>query len=168
MDHYVEETHSFLIFLIEEELFAVDVKKVIEVLRNQQVFDVPKTEDYIKGIINFRGNVLTVIDTRIKMNLPSKAAEENPVIIVFELTLDDKSLQIGALADKVVNVRGVGEKEIKPVPDFGSYYNPEFLLGAFKLGEKFAMILDIEKILSAEEVSLVNNIGKNNGIPEKT
>lgn len=158
MNHIVAEYKPFLTFLIENELFAVEVIKVIEVLRNIEIYDVPKTEDYIKGIINFRGNVLTVIDTRKKINMPFNEVPDSQVIIVFETILNNKKVQIGALADKVVNVKQIIENEIKEVPEFGNYYNPEFLLGAFKTGDEFAIILDIEKILSADEVAVINEI----------
>jgi purine-binding chemotaxis protein CheW len=162
MKHFVAENISFLTFLIEDELFAVEVIKVIEVLRNQEIYEVPKTEEYIKGIINFRGNVLTVIDTRKKINMSFDNVADDQVIIVFETELNNKKIHIGALADKVVNVHLVNEKEIKAVPEFGNYYNPEFLLGAIKVKEEFAVILDIEKILSVNEVEIISEINKNN------
>ncbi len=162
MDHYIAETKSFLTFVIENEQLAVDVTKVIEVLRNQQIFEVPKTEAYIAGIINFRGEILTVVDTRKKINLSNDSSQDKYVIIVYDLRFDDKKVRVGALADKVLNVMNISENVIKPVPEFGNYYNPEYLKGAFKVNDGFVMILDIEKIFSTRDVKIINEVAEKN------
>lgn len=162
MDHYVAETKSFLTFVIENEQLAVDVTKVIEVLRNQEIFEVPKTETYIAGIINFRGEILTVVDTRKKINLSDDSSLDEYVIIVFDLGFDDKKVRVGALADKVLNVINMSEKAIRPVPEFGNYYNPEYLKGAFKVNDGFVMILDIEKIFSSKDVEIISSVAEEN------
>ena len=162
MEHYIAEIKPFLTFIIENEELAVEVTKVIEVLRNQEIFDVPKTEDYIAGIINFRGEVLTVVDMRKKINLAKTSILKKIVIIVFDLNFDNKKIRVGAIADKVLNVININENEIKPVPEFGNYYNPEYLKGAIKTNDSFAMILDIEKIFSFKDVEIIDKIKKEN------
>ncbi len=162
MDHYVAETKSLLTFVIANEQLAVDVTKVIEVLRNQEIFEVPKTETYIAGIINFRGEILTVVDTRKKINLSDESGQDKHVIIVYDLRFDEKKVRVGALADKVLNVINISENLIRPVPEFGNYYNPEYLKGAFKVNDGFVMILDIEKIFSSKDVEIINAVVEKN------
>lgn len=162
MDHYINKSIPFLIFSINKETFAIEVSKVIEVLRKQEIFPVPKTQKYIEGIINFRGDVLTVINTQKKINLQQKTQSEKFVIIVLDLEFGDKKVSLGAIADKVMNVIEISEKDMKPVPEFGNYYNPEFLKGAFKLKDEFVIIMDIEKIFSTNDVEIINHISKKN------
>lgn len=162
MKHYIAETKSYLTFIIDREHLAVEVSKVIEVLRNQEIFEVPKTEEYIAGIVNFRGEVLTVVDTGKKINISSESSHVKQIVIVFELLFDDRKVRVGALADRVLNVLNISETIIKPVPEFGNYYNPEFLKGAFKDRDGFVMILDIEKIFSSGDVEIISKTAKNN------
>ncbi|MBN2612502.1 MAG: purine-binding chemotaxis protein CheW [Bacteroidales bacterium] len=156
--HYQLKELSYLIFTLGKEQFAVNVNKIIEVIRNTELTEVPRTEKYIEGIINFRGDIVTVVNTKRKINLADKKEIKNPVIIVFELQFDGKIVRLGALADKVKKVIEISEDEIQAVPDFGSYFNPEFLEGAINTPQGFTMILDIEKIFSAKDVEIIKKI----------
>jgi purine-binding chemotaxis protein CheW len=145
---------SYLIFSLGKEQFAANVEKIIEVIRDAEITEVPRTEVYIEGIINFRGEIVTVVNNRKKIGLSEETRTEKPVIIVFELEFDGRKIRIGAFADKVNKVVMLNENEVHPVPDFGSYYNPEFLEGAIQTPIGFVMTLNVEKIFSSKDVEI--------------
>lgn len=146
---------TFLVFWVDQQLFAANVNAVLEVLRNEQVSPIPRHYDFIEGIINFRGEVVTVVNTGKKLLMPNSQETDKNVIIVFEFTKDQQSVKLGAMADQVMNVREVPASEVHAVPDFGENYNPEFLEGTLKTDDGFALILKIEKIFSEREIDLI-------------
>jgi purine-binding chemotaxis protein CheW len=144
--------NTYLSFTICGELFAVNVSKVLEVLQQQNVTKVPNAPGYIKGIINFRGEVVPVFETRGKFNMSERATDEPYVIIVLDLSSQTDLFRIGAIVDKVQDVITISDEEIKPVPAMSKDFNTAFLQGIFKLNEKFIMLLNIEKVFSSHEL----------------
>jgi len=157
---YGSEKVTFLSFSLGKERFAVEVSNVLEVLRNQIITPVPKTSEYIEGIINFRGDILTVVNTRKKLKMTTETRTATNIVMVLEFKIGNDFVILGALVDKVKNVFEINEKEIKAVPEFGSYYNPEFLQGAIKDKDGYLVLLDIPKIFSAEDVEIIKNASK--------
>jgi len=153
----VENKNSYLSFKLGNETFAIAVQKVLEVLEIQKITKVPKTPEHIKGVINFRGEILPVIDTRTKFNLPVIEDTTRTVIIVIDVKLNNKSMVLGAIADSVQDVIEIPESTILAVPELGNNYNHNFLIGMFKIKNKFIMILDIDKLFSGEELNLTKN-----------
>lgn len=154
----IENKEAYLSFRLENEVFAVKVQKVLEVLEIQKITPVPRTAEYVRGVINFRGEILPVIDTRMKFNMPEVEDTDKTVIIVFELKLNDKRLILGAVADGVKDVLSIRTLDIKDVPEMGSNYNTEYVIGMIKSEEEFIMILDIDRVFSAEELITVKEI----------
>jgi len=144
-------SNTFLSFVVHEELFAVNVQKVLEVLQQQHITRVPNAPDYIKGIINFRGEVVPVFETRTKFNLPQREADKEHVIIVLDLSDNTELFRVGAIVDKVKDVINIEDSEIKPVPAMSKDFDSSFLKGIFKLQDNFIMLLDIDKIFSSDE-----------------
>ena len=151
-----QKKDTFLSFRLADEIFAVNVIKVLEVLEIQRITKVPNTPPYMKGVINFRGEILPVIDTRMKFTMPEAEQTTKTVIVVLDLTVRDKQIMIGAMADSVKDVIEINLSEIKPVPEISSNYNTEFIIGMWKSENGFIMILDFDKIFSVEELRLVN------------
>ena len=151
-----KQKNTFLSFSIHKETFAVSVKKVPEVLQKQYITKIPNTPEFIKGVINFRGNIIPAIEMRSKFGMPERPTDQKYVIIVFDLEIDTKKIMVGAIADRVNDVIAFDETEVKAVPDLGLEYNVEFIKGMVKSGDKFTMILDIDKIFSKEEVNIIN------------
>jgi purine-binding chemotaxis protein CheW len=145
--------NTYLSFIICSELFAVNVSKVLEVLQKENITKVPNAPDYIKGIINFRGEVVPVFESRARFNLTERKDDETYVIIVLDLSSENETFRIGAIVDKVQDVINISEDEIKPVPAMSKDFNTEFLQGIFKLNEKFIMLLDVEKVFKAGEIN---------------
>lgn len=146
---------SYLSFRLGDETFAVSVHKVLEVLEIQRITKVPKTPDYIKGVINFRGDILPVIETRVKFNMPKVEDTPKTVIIVLDLKVKDKAVVLGAIADNVKDVIEITDSQIKSVPEMGSQYNTEFIQGMIKTDKGFTMLLSIDKVFSADDITIV-------------
>ena len=153
----MEKINSYLSFVLNDELFAINVKNVLEVLQSAEITPIPKTTEYIKGIINFRGDVLTVVESRKKFNMPDAPDDMEEIIAVLELEIGDIIVKLGVTVDRVKDVIEIKTSEIKPIPDLGLKYNPEFVVGAFKIKDGFLMILDAERIFSTDEVELIIN-----------
>ena len=145
--------NTFLSFTVCDELYAVNVTKVLEVLEKQNITRVPNAPDYIKGIINFRGEVVPVFESRKKFNLPVRPDDASYVIIVLDLSHDNEIFRIGAVVDRVKDVISINDQEIKPVPPMSKEFNTEFLEGIYKQGETFIMLLDVEKVFTGDELS---------------
>lgn len=146
-------TNTYLSFIVCNELFAVNVTKVLEVLQKQHVTRVPNAPNYIKGIINFRGEVVPVFESRMKFNLPFRADDEAYVVIVLDLSKDGEEFRIGALVDRVKDVINIEDKDIKPVPHMSKEFNTAFLEGIYKLNNDFIMLLDVEQVFTSNEIA---------------
>jgi len=146
---------TFLSFIVCDELYAVNVTKVLEVLEKQTITRVPNAPAYIKGIINFRGEVVPVFESRKKFNFPQRPDEHSYVIIVLDLSHDNEVFRIGAVVDRVKDVISIDDKEIKPVPPMSKEFNTEFLEGIYKQGETFIMLLNVEKVFTGDELSAI-------------
>lgn len=147
---------TYLAFKVGREHFAISIKNVLVVLRQHGITPIPKTADYIVGILQFRGDIISVVSTKIKLNVPEGDKSTKPVVIVIEFEGVEKLSKLGILADNVIGVINIPVDEIKPVMEFGNYYNPEYLKGAFKYKEKIVTILDVEKIFSEEEINIIS------------
>jgi len=145
-------THTYLSFKLSEEMFAINVSKVINILEMSHITRVPKAPDYIKGVINLRGTVLPVVDLRIKFGLPEKEANVDTSIIVLNIELNGEPVLVGTLVDAVKEVLELKSEEIAPSPTIGTKYNSGFIDGMWRQDEKFIMILDIDKVFSTDEV----------------
>ena len=146
------EVKTCLSFKLSEEVFAIDVSKVINILEMSHITKIPKAPEYMKGVINLRGTVLPVVDLRIKFGLPEKEATVDTSIIVLSIDLSGEPVLIGTLVDAVREVLELKSEEIAPAPTIGAKYNSGFIEGMWRIDEKFIMILDIDKVFSTEEV----------------
>jgi purine-binding chemotaxis protein CheW len=144
---------SYLTFKLGEEQFGISVKQVLNILEMTKITAVPKTPSYMKGIINLRGKVLPVIDTRIKMGLSETVYQKNTCIIVMDLQAKTDTINIGAIVDEVLSVIEIDDDEIQPPPTIGNNFKSEFIYGMAKIEEEFIMLLDMNQIFSGSEIS---------------
>ncbi len=150
----ITETRTYLTFTLDEEDFAVDVSNVREVLDFTNVTKVPRTPDFMKGVINLRGSVVPVVDMRIKFGLEEAEATVDTCIIVMEVAMEGEATIIGALADSVKEVFQLDPAHIEPPPRIGTRLDTEFIAGMGKYNDDFIIILDINEVFSAEELIL--------------
>jgi len=149
------ETTQYLTFKLEEEIFALDISKVREVLDFTTITKVPRTPEFMRGVINLRGNVVPVVDMRLKFGMTKTENTVHTCIIIVEINLDGETTVLGALADAVQEVIELGTEQIEPAPKIGTRLRTDFIQGMGKRDEGFIIILDIDKVFSADELSLV-------------
>lgn len=143
---------TYLSFKLGEEVFAINVSKVLNILEMKPITRVPKSPDYLKGVINLRGTVLPVVDLRIKLGLPENNITVDTNIIVLNIEKEGETIMLGILIDAVREVLEFKTEEISPSPAIGTKYNSGFIKGMWRIDENFIMILDIDKVFSVEDI----------------
>lgn len=146
---------SYLSFQLGKEMFAADVSKVLEILEMRPVTKVPRSPAYMRGVINLRGSVLPVLDTRIKFGLETKEDTVDTCIVVLNVLMEGETLTLGALVDSVEEVLELTEADIEAPPTIGSKFNPEYLHGMVKMDDTFIMVLNVDKVFSTDELVMV-------------
>lgn len=152
----ITETLQYLTFTLADEVFALDVGKVREILEYSSVTRIPQTPDFMRGVINLRGSVVPVVDLRLKFGMESTDQTINTCIIVVEVQLEGETTVLGALADSVQEVVDMGPEQIEPAPHIGTRLNAAFIKGMGKCEGRFVMILNIDKVFSDDELNRVN------------
>jgi purine-binding chemotaxis protein CheW len=148
------EKETYLTFVLGRELFAVNVKNVLEVLEQQQITRVPKAPDHILGIINFRGDILPVVNTHMKFGFAESETTVKPYVIVYDLTRDNHRYIVAATADGVKDVIEVLPDEIKTVPEMGITYDARFLQGAIMRHDRFVLLVHPDRLFSVSDVEI--------------
>ena len=149
------EATQYLTFVLAEEVFAVDVARVREILEITTITKVPQVPDFMRGVINLRGCVVPVIDLRLKFAMEETAQTVNTCIIVVEVMMDGENIVLGALADSVQEVIEMEPSQIEAAPHIGTHLRTEFIRGMGKHDGRFVMILDIDKVFSSVEMLAV-------------
>jgi purine-binding chemotaxis protein CheW len=155
----ITETTQYLSFNLNQEIFALDIGKVREVLEYDTVTKVPQTPDYMRGVINLRGGVVPVIDMKLKFGMGMTEKDVNTCVIITEVTLDNETVVLGAMADSVDEVFDLDPADIEPSPSIGTQIRTDFLKGMGKKDDEFILILDVDKVFSTEELEMVQSIG---------
>ncbi len=151
----IAESAQYLTFKLSLEVFAVEVAKVREILEYSSITKVPKTPEFMRGVINVRGSVVPVVDLRSKFGMRLTELTVNTCIIVLEIDLDEETTVLGALADSVQEVIELEPGQIEPAPRIGTQLKTEFIKGIGKRGNEFIMILDIDKVFSNNEIRIM-------------
>jgi purine-binding chemotaxis protein CheW len=157
------ESTQYLTFRLQEEIYAVDVANIREILDFITITKVPKSPEFMRGVINLRGSVVPVIDMKLKFGLPQTEKTVNTCIIVMEISVDGETVIIGSLADAVQEVLEMEPDQIEPAPRIGTRLNTEFIKGMGKRNDQFLMILDIDKIFSFDDIDSLRGDGEMNG-----
>ena len=153
----ITETRQYLTFKLGKEIFATDVAKVREVLDFTTITEIPRTPDFMSGVINLRGSVVPVVDMRLCLEMSKTERTTNTCIVVLEVLLDNEALVIGALADSVEEVIDLDPDQIRQAPRIGTQIQTDFLKGMGKRDDQFIMILDIDRVFSVDEIRTVHN-----------
>jgi len=147
---------EFLIFTLGNEEYGIDILKVQEIRGYDQVTRIANTPAFIKGVTNLRGVIVPIIDLRVKFAQQDVSYDENTVVIV----LNFGQRVVGIVVDGVSDVLSLTTDQIRPAPEFAVTLATEYLTGLGSLGERMLILVDIEKLLSSEEMSLVDNVAK--------
>lgn len=145
-------TRQYLTFTLDNEIFGLNVAKVREVLDYMTITTLPKAPEFLRGVVNVRGTVLPVVDLRLKFGLSKTERTINTCIVLTEVSLNDEVLVIGALADSVREVIELETDRIEAAPRLGTRWRTEFIDGIGKHNEQFVILLDIDRVFSADEV----------------
>jgi purine-binding chemotaxis protein CheW len=151
----ITEATQYLTYKLGDEVFALDITKVREVLDFTTITKVPRTPEFMRGVINLRGSVVPVVDLRLKFGMSKTEKTVNTCIIITEVMVDGETAVLGALADSVQEVLDLASDHIEPAPRIGTKLKTEFIKGMGKQNDRFVIILDIDKVFSAEEMAMV-------------
>ena len=156
MSNAITGTAQYMTFRLGEELFAIAVSQVREVLEVGRITRVPTAPDYMRGVVNVRGKAIPVVDLRLRFGLPRSDDTLHTRIVVMELNLDGETTVVGGVADSVHEVIELEAGQMEPPPRIAMRWRTEFIRGMGRRGEDFLIILDIESVFSSEELALVD------------
>lgn len=143
----------YITFRLGDELFAINVFQVREILDLMPITKVPTAPEHLRGVVNVRGKAIPVVDLRRRFGLPRGTDTVNTRIVVLELELDGSPCTVGGQADSVHNVIELDQSQIEPPPSLASRWRAELVRGMARRGEEFIMILDVDRIFSADELA---------------
>ncbi|KAA5970781.1 chemotaxis protein CheW [Pantoea sp. M_9] len=145
---------EFLVFTLGDEEYGIDILKVQEIRGYDQVTRIANTPEFIKGVTNLRGVIVPIIDLRVKFSQPDVEYNDNTVVIVLNLA----HRVVGIVVDGVSDVLSLTHEQIRPAPEFAVTMSTEYLTGLGALGERMLILVDIEKLLSSEEMALMDTL----------
>lgn len=148
------EAEEFLTFTLGQEEYAIDILKVQEIRGYDAVTRIANTPDFIKGVINMRGVIVPVVDMRLKFHLGNASYDQFTVMIILNLG----QRIVGMVVDTVSDVIALKPDEIKAAPDFGATFDTQYLLGLASVGERMAIVVDIEKLMNSQEMGLIDQL----------
>lgn len=154
----IQKQQQYLTFLLASEEYAISILKVKEIIEYDTVTTVPKTPKWVRGVINLRGSVVPVVDVGVKFGLEQTGVTKTTCIVIVEAQYEGQSSTIGVIADAVRQVVDLTVQDIHAVPEFGTRVKVDYLVGMAQLGKKFALLLDVDKVLSAEELVQLSDI----------
>lgn len=148
---------QYLTFMLDGEIYGLSISKVREVLDYTTITRVPQTPVYMSGVINLRGSVVPVVDLNVRFSNKTTQKTVNTCIIIVEIDMDEEILLFGALADSVQEVLDLEPEQIEPPPRLGTRLNTAFIEGMGKRDEEFVILLNIDKLFTADELTNVQN-----------
>lgn len=151
----ITENSQYMTFKLGDELFAINVAQVREVLEVSQITKVPTAPDYMRGLVNVRGKAIPVVDLRLRFGLPKGVDTVQTRIIVMELDLDGEETILGGMADSVHEVIELDPAHVEPPPRIAMRWRTEFIQGLGKRGEDFIIILDVNAVFRSEDLALI-------------
>lgn len=163
-DKELKDINQFLTFTLGKEIFALDIGTVREVLELTSITKIPRTPEFMRGVINLRGNAVPVVDMRRKLGMSKGEDTVDTCIIIVEIEFDGESTVMGALVDSVREVFEMTPDNIEPAPKMGAAINAEYIKGMGRQNGQFIIIININKIFSAEELAIAKEmVGREGG-----
>ena len=147
---------KYLTFTLAEEEYGIGILKIKEIIGMLPITSVPQTPDFVKGVINLRGKVIPVMDLRLRFGMPAIDYTERTCTIVVEITGNSGTILIGIVVDAVSEVLNIKGDDIEKTPTFGAKLNTDYILGMAKMEGGVKILLDIDRVLSNDELSLLS------------
>lgn len=151
---------KYLTFILGQEEYGIQILKVREIIRIQKITPIPKTPDFIRGIINLRGKIVPVVNLHLKFGMNPKDDNEKTCIVVVQLECMNTSIIMGIVIDDVKEVLDIEPEFIEDVPAFGVGVDIDYIMGIAKINENVKMLLNVEKVLSVDELEDISKISK--------
>lgn len=151
---------KLLTFSLGSEGYGLSILKVKEIIGMMHITPVPRTPNFVKGVINLRGKIIPVVDLRTKFNMEEKPYNERTCIIVVEVSLNNTQRLLGVVVDMVSEVVSIESNEIEPPPQYGTKLDHNFILGIGKIKDRVVIIIDIDEIFLQDDVLKMFDIGE--------
>ena len=162
MDQAVKAMHEregkYLTFSMAEEEYGISILKIKEIIGMMPITSVPQTPDFVKGVINLRGKVIPVVDLRLRFEMDAIEYTERTCIIVVEIECPTGMAMIGIVVDAVSEVLNIKAEEIEDTPTFGTKLNTDYILGMAKMEGGVKILLDIDKVLTGDELVILKEV----------
>lgn len=146
-------TNHHLTFALGDELFAMDIRTVREIIQYGPISTLPLMPAFVRGVINLRGAVLPVIDLQARFSRPAAKVGKKTCIVIFDAVRKGERIELGLLVDSVSAVIEIAEEQVEPPPDFGSGVNRDFIRGVAKVGGRFVIMLEADRALDVDEMT---------------
>lgn len=150
-----EATLQFLTFMLGEEVFALDIRNVREIIQYCSMTTIPLMPTFVRGVINLRGAVVPVIDLQARFGRPSASVGKKTCIVIFDSVRSDEKVELGLMVDAVSEVIDLTADSIEPSPNFGTAVRREFIQGMGKTGNRFIIILEPDKAFDVDEMASI-------------
>ncbi|MDO9419626.1 MULTISPECIES: chemotaxis protein CheW [Herminiimonas] len=149
-----ETGNEFLAFTLGKEEYGIDILKVQEIRGYEAVTRIANAPEFVKGVVNLRGIIVPIVDMRIKFNLGEPTYDQFTVVIILNIS----GRVVGMVVDSVSDVITLSPEQIKPAPEMGTAFNTDYLIGLGTLDERMLILVDIDKLMSSEEMGLIEKI----------
>ncbi|WP_353153899.1 chemotaxis protein CheW [Herminiimonas fonticola] len=146
--------NEFLAFTLGKEEYGIDILKVQEIRGYEAVTRIANAPEFVKGVVNLRGIIVPIVDMRIKFNLGEPTYDQFTVVIILNIG----GRVVGMVVDSVSDVITLSPEQIKPAPEMGTAFNTDYLIGLGTLDERMLILVDIDKLMSSEEMGLIENV----------
>jgi len=157
IDELTDKEGKYLTFSLAEEEYGIGILKIKEIIGMMPITSVPRTPDYVRGVINLRGKVIPVIDLRLRFSMPEKEYTDRTCIVVVEIGGRAMELVIGIVVDSVSEVLNIKQEEIEATPAFGTSLDTDYILGMAKVDGGVKILLEIDTVLSNEEMAYLQD-----------
>lgn len=147
---------KYLTFELGSEVYSIEILKVQEIIGIMSITNVPKTPDYVRGVINLRGKVIPVVELRRKFGMETCEDTERTCIIVVQVAGKDGDITMGILVDEVSEVVDISPEQIEPAPSFGTAVATDFILAMGKVDNRVVILLDVDRVLTLSEMEMLN------------
>ena len=156
----VAQGQQYLTFSVSDEVFAIAISAIKEIIEYRPPTDVPMMPPYIRGVINLRGRVVPVIDLAVRFGRTKGEVSRRTCIVILEVHQNGEQQEISVVVDAVSAVLDIADADIEPPPKFGAKLRTDFISGMGKIGEKFVIILSVDQVLSIQELSQLDEVGE--------
>jgi len=155
----VEELNKYLCFMLSDKRYAANILRIKEIMEHMEVTTIPMMPEFLCGVTNLRGRVVPVIDLGKRLGMDAVSIGRRTCIVIMEVTVQGSSMDVGIMVDAVNQVADIAPDQIESAPSFGGNLSTEFIEGMGKVGDAFVVLLNIDRLLSLDDLTLLGDAG---------